>query len=187
MRNIVENYSENVNFWEVNPQFTSVLPFKRLYSSDKSKGKKESSLIMWAIALAHHPKSDLYYIEDKEERLARDLVGVKKTDSEEFWNKYKDIVTAFIEGALTQAEKSLLSWERRLKRRDDFLSEQNYTFGYVDEDGIEHKDNTKAFDDMQSKTGKFYEEFFKIKKELQDEEVLSKGKKEKSATAGGEI
>ena len=40
---------------------------------------------------------------------------------------------------------------------------------------------------MQSKTGKFYEEFFKIKKELQDEEVLGKGKKEKSATAGGEI
>ena len=49
---------------------------------------------MWAVALAHHPKSDLYYIKDKEERLAKDLVGIKKDDSGEFW----DIAIKFIEG-----------------------------------------------------------------------------------------
>jgi hypothetical protein len=187
MRNIVENYNKNANFWELNPQFIAINPFKQLYKTDKSKDKKESSLIMWAIALAYHPKSDLYYIEDKEEKLAKDLVGIKKSDIDTFWNNNKFLVDAFIDAALSQAEKSLISWEKRLKQRDAFLAEQQYTFGYVDEEGVEYKDNTKAFDDMQSKTAKFYEEFFKIKKELQDEEILSRGKKEKSATAGGEL
>ena len=40
MRNIVENYSENVNFWEVNPQFTSILPFKNSIQETKVKVEK---------------------------------------------------------------------------------------------------------------------------------------------------
>ena len=187
MRNITEQYGPGVSFWEVNPQFKAINPYKRMWESDRTKGKKATSDIMWAIALAHHPKSDLYYISDKEERIAIDIVGVKTNEVQKFWEDNKYQVEVFIDAALTQAEKSLLSWERRLKQRDEFLSTQTYSFGYTDEDGNEYRDNTKSFDDMQSKTAKFYEEFFKIKKELMDEAVITKNKREKSATAGGDI
>lgn len=187
MRDIVQGYNPKINFWEANPQFTVINPFKRIYKADKSKGKKDTSDMMWAIALIYHPKSDLYYVEDKEYMVARDQLNINDADIDKFWDKNKEVVDAFIDAALTQAEKSLLSWEKRMKQRDAFLSEQTYTFGYVDDDGTEHKDNTKSFDDMQSKTAKFYEEFFKIKKELLEEASVSKNKREKSATADGSI
>ena len=187
MRNIVENYNPKSNFWETNPQFTAINPFKKLYKGDKSKGKKDSSDLMWAIALIYHPKSDLYYVENKEVIIAKDRLDIPEADIDNFWEKRQDIVDAFIDCSLTQAEKSLLSWEKRLRQRDAFLSEQTYTFGYTDADGVEYRDNTKSFDDMQSKTAKFYEEFFKIRKELLEEEAVNKGKKERSATADGSI
>lgn len=187
MRNILESYSPGKNFWDENPQFSTINPFKQFNKSDKSRSKVESSNIMWAIALINHPKSDLYYVSSKEEIVAKNMLSVKDADIDAFWNKHKELCDAFIDMSLTQAEKSLVSWEKRLKQRDAFLSEQVYTFGYVDDNGIEYKDNTKSFDDMQSKTAKFYEEYFKIKKELLEEVTSNKNKKEKSATSDGSI
>lgn len=187
MKNVSELYNQKSNFWEVNPEFTAINPFKKFYKADKDRTKIKSSNVMWAISLAYHPKSDLYYVDDKDVIIARDVCGIKESNIDGFWSEHKELVDFFMNMSLTQAEKSLLSWESRMKQRDQFLSEQSYTFGYVDEDGNEHKDNTKSFDDMQSKTAKFYEEYFKIRKELREEEILVKGKKEKSATAGGEI
>lgn len=187
MTNVLENYSPKNNFWEFNQQFTAINPFKSFYKADRSKNKKDSSDVMWAIALAHHPKSELYYVDSKESIIARDMFDVKKADVDDFWEKKRQLVDAFIDASLTQAEKSLISWEKRLKQRDAFLSEQTYTFGWSDADGIEYKDNTKSFDDMQSKTAKFYEEYFKIRKELQEEEDVVRGKKDRSATGSGDI
>lgn len=187
MRNIIENYNPKSNFWEENPQFQLINPFKKLFKGDKSKDRKDSSNLMWAIALIYYPKSDLYYVDNKETIIARDMLGIKESEIDSFWDKNKELVEFFIDMSTTQAEKSLVSWEKRLKQRDTFLSEQAYSFGYVDEEGVEYKDNTKSFDDMQSKTAKFYEEYFKIRKELKEEEVMSKNKKEKSSTASGEL
>jgi hypothetical protein len=187
MRNIAESYSQKSNFWEDNPQFQLVNPFKRLYKGDKSRGKKDSSDLMWAIALIHHPKSDLYYVDGKELIIARDMLGIKDSDVDHFWERNRELVDFFVDMSLTQTEKSLMSWEKRMKQRDVFLSEQIYTFGWVDAEGNEYKDNTKSFDDMQSKTAKFYEEYFKIRKELMEEESVSKNKREKSSTAKGEL
>lgn len=188
MRNILENFSPGINFWDVNPQFTTVNPFRRLWKSDKSRGKGTSSNIMWAIALVYHPKSDMYYLSDAKERIAIDFLKIKEDKVDEFWEEHKELVDAFIDAALTQAEKSLRAWEIRMKKRDEFLSNQDYTFGYVDENNIEHKDNTKQLDDMLAKTAKIYEEFFKIKKELEEEAFSEESsKKVKSATAAGDL
>lgn len=187
MRNILENYNPKNNFWEEHPQFMAMGPCKKLYNADKSKNKVESSMLMWGIALCYLPSSDLYYVGNKEELIARDFLSVKGASTDKFWDKYKDIIDFFVEATLTQAEKSLVSWEKRLKQRDEFLEQQNYTFGYIDADGVEYRDNTKALDDMGSKTGKFYEEYFKIQKELKEEEASSKNKKIKSSTASGEL
>jgi len=191
MRNIVENYSPDKSFWEVNPQFTVIDPFRKLYKSDRTKGKIFSSSLMWAISFIYHPKSDVYYVDGKEYSVFKNMLDLK-TDKEvhNIMEKYSDIIEAFIPAALTQAEKSLVAWENRLQDRDSFLAEQHYTFGYnkVEDDvTYEFKDNTKALDDMASKTAKLYEEYFKIRKDLNDEEAISKNKKIDSATATGDI
>lgn len=187
MRNILENYTPEANFWEVNPQFTAINPFRQLWKGDKSRGKGTTSKLMWAIALVFHPKSDLYHITESKYLIAKDLLGVKEKDADKFWKDNKYLTDAFVDAALTQAEKSLIAWENRLKDRDEFLSNQHYTFGYTDENGIEYKDNTKALDDMAAKTAKLYEEYFKIRKELNEEEAIKKNSKIKSPTASGEI
>lgn len=173
MRNICELYSPTNNFWEQCPQFTTIQPFKKLYSSDKSRGKKVSSDLMWAIALIHHPKSDMFYIPMKEERLAIDMLKVKKSEVDQFWEDNAVYVDAMKETILTQAQKSLIAWEDRLKDRDRFLKEQRYHFGYTNADGVEFKSNAKDLDDMLAKTGKLYDEYFKIQKVIEEDDIKS--------------
>lgn len=187
MRNILENFTPDTNFWEVNPQFTTITPFRQLWKSDKSRGKGSSSKLMWAIALVFHPKSDSYHLHDSKYLIAKDFLNIKAKDVDKFWDDNKEITDAFVDAALSQSEKSLVAWENRLKDRDNFLAKQHYTFGYTDIDGREFKDNTKALDDMASKTAKLYEEYFKIRKELEEEEAIKKNTRIKSPTASGEI
>jgi len=187
MRNILESFTPDANFWEVNPQFTTIEPFRQLWKGDKSRGKGTTSNLMWAIAHVYHPKSDMYYLSDAKERMAVDFLGIKKKDVDKFWEDKVELTDAFVDAALTQSEKSLIAWEERMKKRDKFLAEQEYTFGYMDAEGNLIKDNTKQLDDMLSKTAKIYEELFKIKKELEEEDYINKNAKIKSATASGEL
>lgn len=173
MRNILESYSPGASFWEQNPQFTTIQPFKKLYSSDKSRKKTTSSNLMWAIAFVHYPKSDAYYVPGKESKYAVSMCGIKEADADEFWEVNNTLVEGFVDATLTQAQKSLLSWENRLKQRDSFLAKQEYHFGYTDPDGNEFKGNSKELDEMNSKTGKFYDEYNKIKKELDEDNIKS--------------
>jgi len=176
MRNPLENYNETNNFWEYNPQYLSIEPFKSLHSKDRSKDKKDSSDKMWSIALIYHPDSDIYYTINKEEKVLSAKFGLTSKQSDDFIKKHKDVIDEFIEISCTQAQKSLISWDKRMKARDEFLTTQKYSFGYTDSEGNEFKDNTKALDEMQSRTGKMYEEFNKIKKELLEESVKNNNK-----------
>jgi len=186
MRNIVEQYSPDNNFWEVNPQFTAINPFKKIWAPDKSRGKKVSSDLMWAIALLNHPKSDLYYIPNKEEKITVDFLKIKKSEVDSFWEENKYLVDAFKDAVLTQADRSLLAWETFMKERDEFLEQQKYTFGYINEDGIEFKDNVKSLDEMRARTAKMYSEYFQIKKEVEEEDVKnSSNKKGYSSSEAG--
>ena len=51
MSSVVSKFDYNRNFWDYNPQFKAIEPFKSLFIHDKSKGKDDSSLRLWAIAL----------------------------------------------------------------------------------------------------------------------------------------
>lgn len=190
MRDILQSYSPDKNFWEENPQFTTIQPFRGFWKSDRTKGKLHSSNVMWAIALIYHPKSDVYNVDNKEENILPTVLDIKEKDVEVFLEDKKVLIEAFIDAALSQAQKSLVAWNGRLKSRDGFLANQEYTFGYEKEiDGVVYnfKDNTKPLDDMAAKTARLYEEYFKINKELNEEESISRNKKIDSATATGDI
>lgn len=192
MRNVTENFDIDTIFWDYNPQFKIVSPFKSLYNSDKSRGKKNSSNIMWAIALCYHPKSDLYNLDDKEVRVF-EMIKDKSFKLKD----YTEHIEEFKNAALSQSEKSLVAWDDRLRSRDSFLEGQEYTFGYdeifYDNDGESttrsFKSNVKDLDDMLARTAKLYQEYFKIKKELNEEDQTSKGRggKNLSLSDSGDI
>jgi len=187
MRNILDNYSLDNQFWQYNPQFTAMNPFRKLYKSDKSRNKRVSSDLMWAITLIYHPESDWYNLPDKEAMAAKDILKNKELD----WSVHEELVTAFKDMCLSQAEKSLLAWDTRMKDRDKFLEGQSYTFGedYVDDDGVMHttKSNVKELDEMAARTSKLYQEYFKIKADLEREDTIKKGTKISSLSDSGEI
>ena len=61
MESLLSNYSEKNNFWKLYPTFKIPKEFKKLYDSDKSKGKKESSDIMWALTFIFDKTSENPY------------------------------------------------------------------------------------------------------------------------------
>lgn len=199
MRNIVENYSPKNNFWEHNPQFTLIQPFRKLWKSDRTKDKNGSSDLMWATALIYHPKSDLYNVTGKEEKVSETMLGIKASDVEKYWADNKEIVDAFIDSALTQAEKSLVSWYEYMKKRDIYLKNTEYYFDQYKTD--------KMGNNMLSKTGQYimekgtaeqldkawgasksmWADYEKIIKAVSEEEELATSKNIKSGTANGEM
>lgn len=184
MRNITENFSLMNNFWDFNQQFTVVSPFKELYNSDKSRGKKNSSNIMWAIALCYHPKSDLYNLGDKEARVF-DMVKDKSFNLED----YEDYIDAFKNACLTQAEKSMVAWDDFMRKRDIFIKSQDFTLDHYNNEGRLKKGTADQLDKMAGNTAKIYSDYLKIKDKLNEEDQAAKGKggKNLSLSDSGEI
>ena len=59
MKSPLHNFDIKSSYWKIDPQLKAIEPFATLYKNDKSKGKSNSSLIMWAIALFTDPESRL--------------------------------------------------------------------------------------------------------------------------------
>ncbi len=186
---MLDGVNPKMNFWEIYPLFKEISIFKKLYKGDTSRLKNKTSKIMWGIAMAEHPRSDLYNVSNKRELIKKDIIKFKEFE----WDDYEEHIILFIDMVTTQAEKSLISWNNRIKKRDQFLEEQEYTFGYevLDQDGAllrKFGGNTKELDTMLSNTAKIYNEYFQIKKELEKDDIKrGKANKPKSATDAGEI
>jgi hypothetical protein len=179
---ILDNFKEEHSFWEYNPQFKIIL--KDFYSNDKSKNKDKSSKIAWAAALLVHPRSEFYNLPDKDIILARDFIKEKGFK----WDDYKEVVDTIEDTILSQAEKSLVSWDKTLKKRDEFIHSQDFTLDDYNDDGRLVKGTADQLDKMLANTNKLYQEYFKIVKELKnEEEARSRGNRIKSLSDSGEI
>ena len=199
MRNLTENYNKNSNFWEENPQLAVINPFKSLLKNDKSKGRLDSSNLMWAIALINHPKSDLYYVENKEDVIARDMLCIKDKDIDKFWENNKSLVDSFKDACLSQAEKSLVDWYDYMRKRDIYLKNTEYYFDQYKTDNngdnivsktgsfITEKGTAEQLDKAWGASKSMWADYEKITKTVKEEEVVVKNKREKSSTAKGEI
>lgn len=179
---VLNNYREGINFWTANPQYITI--FKKFYTEDKSKNKEKSSTIMWAIFFYIHPRSDFYNLPDKDVILARDFIKDKSFK----WEDYTAIMDKAEESTLSQAEKSLVSWDKTLKKRDEFIHAQEFTLDNYNDEGKLQKGTADQLDKMLANTNKLYQEYFKIVKELKEEEdKRGRGNKIKSLTDSGEI
>ena len=54
------------NFWERYPNLKIAGPFKKLYTSDKSRNKMVSSRKMWCIALIYDRSSQYYQLPEED-------------------------------------------------------------------------------------------------------------------------
>jgi hypothetical protein len=178
--NVIGNYSEGVSFWEVNQQFKTKEPFKFLYQSDKSKGKKGSSTMMWWVAFCYD-RNSVFYNQPITEK--HSVVGEDYCDDGEYYEDNKELLDVLIKGFLniyeSQAQRSLRLWEKRMHERDVFLDDTVYS-----------EDTYKMKEEMIKNTPSMYKELDKIKKELVIEESgegEGKGGSVSSVSDTGEI
>jgi hypothetical protein len=193
---MIGKYFKGNNFWEVLPEFRILEVFDEFYREDKSKKHEVSSGIMWAIAFCLRKESPMYNLPNRWELAAKDIAG----DGSIVWDKYDKIIMAFRESYMTQAERSLLAWEELMGKRDKYLKGQEYYFDQymVDENGdnvrsktgqlITVKGTADQLDRAFSTTPKMYSDFYKIKKEIEDDEIKrGRGNKVKSMSDSNEI
>lgn len=195
MKNIIEHYRPDVNFWDIVPELTTIEPTRTLFIEDKSKKKWDSSVLMWTIAHLNDPDSIFYNIPNKYDLLARDHLKTPSFD----WDGVRHLETAYVDCVLTQAKKSLVAWDSFMKKRDDFIKSQEYTFDYyqLDDDGanllvrgkpVIVKGTADQLDKAASITAKLYADYMKIKKDLEEEQTKrGKGNKPKSLSDSNEI
>lgn len=156
---------ETDNFWELNPQYRYI--FSDFYEGDKSKDKSKSSKIMWAIYFKVHPKSDYYRLPDKD-----DIIKDKWLKQPKFkWESVENEQRIFSDTILTQAERSLMAWDEMMKKRDEFIHSQEFTLDTYDHRGKTVKGTADQLDKMLGNTHKLYLEYFKIRKEISEEDI----------------
>jgi hypothetical protein len=193
---MIDKYFKGNNFWDVLPEFRAVDVFDRFYKGDKSNKHEYSSGIMWAITFCMRKESPMYNLPNKWELAAKDIANDEKIK----WDKYEDIIYMFKQSYMTQAERSLLAWEELMFKRDKYLKEQRYYFDeyMVDDGGDNVKSRTGQFvtirgtadqlDKAFSTTPKMYNDYHKIKKEIEDDEIKrGRGNKIKSMSDSNEI
>jgi len=137
----------------------------------------------------------MYNLPYKWELAAKDIVK-KEID----WDKYDSIVNLFKNVSMTQAERSLLAWEELMGKRDKYLKNQDYYFDQyaVDKNGnnilsktgqeVTIKGTAEQLDRAFGVTPKMYSDFFKIKKEIEEDDIKrGKGNKPKSISETNEV
>lgn len=193
---MIDKYFKGNNFWEVCPEFRVIDVFNNLYQSDKSKNHETSSNIMWAVAFCLRKESPMYNLPDKWKLAAKDIAMDEKIK----WEKYEDVTMTFKASYMSQAERSLLAWEELMSKRDKYLKVQEYYFDEykTDDNGdnifsrtgqlITVKGTADQLDKAFSATPKMYNDYYKIKKEIEDDEIKrGRGNKIKSMSDSNEI
>lgn len=168
---LLTNFDTNSNFWKLNPQLTIPKPLNDLYSKDKSKGKEDSSLLMWAICLLIDPsdenKFNKFPEEDRKELIKADFLKDPKFKFEQ----YQSIIDWYKEGMLTQAERSLLNWHKKLQERDKFIADTTYDL-----------DTASELDKVMANTDKLYSQYERIVKQYEKEKTESRNRGNKKAS-----
>jgi hypothetical protein len=161
------------NLWEAEPDMKEIYP--QLYADDESKNKELSSFIGWSLINWYHPDSKWKNLKEKEKYkyLFEDQLQYNVTNyykkSKEKDDKYKDFLDKYNYKSddwndlssiskitfTDKTEKLLVDWEDKLERRNDFLSDIQYSI-----------DTYEMLDKMLSQTKKLWDEYLRVKKEV---------------------
>jgi hypothetical protein len=123
----LEHFDPSANFWKLNPSFTGVWP--DLYKNDKSRGKQNSSRILWGVMMLHVPdERNQYYGMPWSDRLHE---VVHHYWGEEYYNKIKSQVESLGEDVqrlmLTDNRKLYDTIRYKMDELSQFLRDQSFT------------------------------------------------------------
>lgn len=169
----------NSNFWEVHPLKKTY--FNSIYSKDKSKGKQESSDLMWAMYLCYHWEGE--YVNLKDHQKIKTINSLFKTTSTDILEKIQPHLEAFYDLEETPVRRTLREWNEKMLERAKFIKETPYSPDYEDEVELRNgetktvlvKGTHKMLDDMLKANDKLYEAYFDILKKLNMEEDTKQG------------
>lgn len=177
---IVKNLNPDINFWEMNTQLKFVGVFKHLYDGDSSRGKKESSKIMWFVAFCYEIEDNKIYSIEVNER--HELVGTDLMNDKKYYEGNKSTLTPLIELYCklsdSPAKRQLRMWNKKMDEKTAFLDSVSYDLNTFE-----------AIEKMWATNSKLYKEYETIMKDLSKEnnEGSVRGGKEASLSDKGEI
>lgn len=123
-------------------------------------------------------ESDFYNLPNKEKKI---LSAIKKNhDVDVNLEELSELCDDFYNMTLSQADKSLMEWERRMKERDAFLKKQKWSFDTYNEEGKLLKGTADQLDKMHSQTAKHFLEYEKIYHMVQELRTKDENAKKKS-------
>jgi hypothetical protein len=166
-------FNINLNYWDVHAADKLVRPFSSLYEEDKTKTKKHSSNLMWCLLLLTDPsKANPLSRMNREERLA-ELSHTLSPDP----TLLVDLEEEFAEYKLSYIKKRYRFYQKLLEERERYMGTLSYDT------------HAQQLDTMLVNTKRIWDEFLKIKKELDVEEqsYYTKGNREESAAEKGLI
>ncbi len=191
MTTISKAWIPSEDYWSLHPMMKEFNPCKSLYSKDKSSGKKESSKIMWAVAMLIDPNEE-NSIRNQSNSDKKKLIAIDYLDNPKFnWESkdVKELIDFYTKNCLTLAEKELIRYLEKLEQRGDFISSQTYTMdSYSDKGGLV-KGTATQLDKMMIDSGKIFSEIEAIQEKLNKESISGhlKGGAAESASEAGEI
>ena len=165
----MSEFNTDINFWEQWPELKVAGPFKKIYTSDKTRGKSSSSKLSWCIVLIWDKKSKL------------NLIFTEYYGDSKYYSSNKAKVTELKEWYLkcneTLAMRTLRGILEKLEERDKFLrntpyddpvSEFNENYGVSD-----WAKRIDTIDKMLANTDKIYTLYDKARTVVEKEEQSS--------------
>lgn len=165
MISVLETYTEKANFWKCHPSFLAASVFKEFYKSDKSKTKKESSTIMWALSFMFDKTSENPWREmqkiDKIALINEDIIGNPQFD----WEPYQEVWDYTEKCFYTENERDLYAYIEKAEERRRLIETTDYTL-----------ENAAALDKMIKETDNVRKEIDELKRIIANKSVDGKTK-----------
>lgn len=121
----INNWDITANFWEVNPHFKAFELFNKIHTSDASKNKTSSSILMWGIAFYCSFYSKLKQLGESERKvlIAKDILKNPNFNWEDEtikalikeWDIFKSV-----------SMKQMTEWDRLMNEKTDFMRTLKY-------------------------------------------------------------
>lgn len=132
---ILDSFDTDVNFWEHNPQLRYVENFSELHKGDKSRGKADSSQLMWAIALLMDKSKNNNFRNMPEEERRFQLAKYFLKDDKFSWEnpKIRTLIDTYEKCIMTQPMRSIRNLEEKMKERDVLIQQTPYNMDTAEE------------------------------------------------------
>jgi hypothetical protein len=167
---LVDIWDIDQNFWQLNPQLK--LAFKDIYDGDKTKDKKDSSRLMWAIALFIDPGSKFCELPEysREDLIKRDYFNT-------FSLKEHGPIIEKWKSFLSPAQRQLILWNKFMDEKNAYMTSLNY------------KENGDEIEKRLLSNTNLFKEFVRISALIAEEETdgLVKGGAVESLSEKGDI